>query len=286
MATYRDDELPLDQLKISFDQKLRYPSTLFRLTPALRDRLPLPVDLKDTAPIYTFLEDDVSKGRGFFVVTRVDGDQSMRRVHPSYTSSLKPHSYGLRRSPWNDLTSTQESGGAQDVCSRIVHYTAHPRLLPTSYIRYHRATNLRSNWIALGDSVMTLNPLFSEGCTKDFRGALSLHNVLRDALRTSANTLPFDFSTRFFKEQYNKTDMAWQNTRLMDYGVPMTVPLPGENLSSGKYLRWYIRQLQYLALTDDHAALVMYNSAMGLASPIDAFNPNIILKIFWRACVR
>jgi hypothetical protein len=26
---------------------------------------------------------------------------------------------------------------------------------PTSYVQYHRATNLPSNWVALGDSVMT-----------------------------------------------------------------------------------------------------------------------------------
>ncbi|KAJ6623829.1 hypothetical protein B0H10DRAFT_1943615 [Mycena sp. CBHHK59/15] len=123
-----------------------------------------------------------------------------------------------------------------------------------------------------------VNPLFGEGCTKAFRCALVLHKVLRQALTTSGNTLPSDFSTKFFAEQFDKTDWSWQNTRLME-------PAQGENLSAGAYLRWYITKLQRLAITDDDAAWVMYNSIGSLGSPIDAFYPRLVLKILWRACV-
>ncbi|KAJ7489465.1 hypothetical protein FB451DRAFT_691135 [Mycena latifolia] len=284
-------KLPLNLLKISFNQKLHYSSILFRITPEFHDRLPLPVELKDTGPVYTFLENSVEQGRGFFVLTRPDGHQLMAfvghhgtiRPQPKNLAELKVYVRGLNTVQAIPDWVFQILDMLEEVEQSAIVSTL--KVAPTSYMRYHQATNLPSNWIALGDSVMTLNPLFSEGCTKAFRCALALHNVLRRALATSGNKLPSNFSTKFFAEQFDKTDLAWQNTRLIDYGVPTTEPLSGESLSSGAYLRWYITQLQSLSITDDHAALVMYNSAMGLASPIDAFHPNLVLKILWRACI-
>ncbi len=36
----------------------------------------------------------------------------------------------------------------------------------SSYIRYERAVNLPSNWVALGDSVMRVNPIYGYGCSR------------------------------------------------------------------------------------------------------------------------
>ncbi|KAJ6560717.1 hypothetical protein B0H10DRAFT_1966858 [Mycena sp. CBHHK59/15] len=73
--------------------------------------------------------------------------------------------------------------------------------------------------------------------------------ALMPSQHLAGNTLPSDFSTKFFAEQFDKTDWSWQNTRLMDYGIPTTEPAQGENLSAGAYLRWYITKLQRLAIT-------------------------------------
>ncbi|KAJ6560732.1 hypothetical protein B0H10DRAFT_2118816 [Mycena sp. CBHHK59/15] len=291
-ATYPAGKLPLDKLKLSFDQKLRYSSMLFRITPAFHDRLPLPAHLKDTKPIYTFLEDDIDKGRRLFVLMRPDGNQIM--VFAGYhDGDIRPQPRTLAEIKLfvQNLTIVEDIPGwvfeIMDMLEEIEDSAVVSilKVAPTSYIRYHQATNLPSNWIALGDSAMTLNPLFGEGCTKAFRSALALHKVLRTSLTTSGNTLPSYFSTKFFAEQFDKTDWCWQNTRIMDYGIPMTEPLPGESLSSGAYLRWYITRLQRLSIIDDDAAWVMYNSSMGLGSAIDAFYPRLALKILWRACV-
>ncbi|KAJ7658947.1 hypothetical protein B0H17DRAFT_343339 [Mycena rosella] len=280
--------LPLNKLKISFDQKLRYTSIMFRLTPDFHDRLPLPADVRDTGPMYTFLEHGVEQGRCLFALTQPDGGQFLvfighhgdARPQPKNIAEVKAYVRGLHAvQPIPDYV-FEILDMLEDVEENASVATL--KLAPTSYVRYHQATNLPSNWIALGDSVMTLNPLFSEGCTKAFRGALALHNVLR---RTSGSTLPADFSIKFFAEHFDKTDLSWQNTRLIDYGVPTTEPASGESLSSGAGLRWYITQLQNLALVDDQAALVIYNSAMGLASPVDAFHPKLLLKVLWRACI-
>ncbi|KAJ7123948.1 hypothetical protein C8R43DRAFT_899299 [Mycena crocata] len=71
---YPSGKLPLDQLKISFDQKLRYSSMMFRVNQAWLDRMPLPPDIRNTGPMYTFLEDGVEQGRVLFALTRPDGD--------------------------------------------------------------------------------------------------------------------------------------------------------------------------------------------------------------------
>ncbi|KAJ7840164.1 hypothetical protein B0H14DRAFT_3140542 [Mycena olivaceomarginata] len=212
---YPSGKLPLDQLKISFNQKLRYTSLLFKIPPGLHDRLPFPEEYKKIKPIYT-----IGGVKEWIMNLRTVEDI------PCWIFEIL------------DMLEEIEDSAVVSVL----------KLAPTSYIRYHKATNLPSNFIAVGDSIMTVNPTFGEGCTKAFRGALCLHNVLR-RVKTTRNTLPANFSTKFFLEQFDKIDWAWQNTRLMDYGIPKTEPLPGESLSSGSYLRWYIAQLQRLSIT-------------------------------------
>ncbi|KAJ7737143.1 hypothetical protein DFH07DRAFT_985703, partial [Mycena maculata] len=287
-STYPAGKLPLDQCKISFDQKLRYSSMMFRINQAWLDRMPLPPDIKNTGPMYTFLEDGVEQGRVLFALTRPDGNTFLVFVGQHETSRPPPRNLAELKVYVAGLNTVQLIPDwvfkVMDMLEEVNDSAAvaNLKIAPTSYIRYHQATNLPSNYVAVGDSVMTLNPLFSEGCTKAFRGALGLHNVLR---ATFGTTLPSNFSTKFFAEHFDKTDLMWQNTRLIDYGVPTTEPVVGESLSSGSGLRWYISHLQHLAVTDEDAALVVYNSAVGLGSPIDAFNPNLVMKILWRACI-
>ncbi|KAJ7289372.1 hypothetical protein C8J57DRAFT_1277510 [Mycena rebaudengoi] len=275
--SYPAGKLPLDQLNVSFDQKLRYSSMMFCIDQFWLGRLSLPPDIKNDGPMYTFIEDGVEQGRVLFALMRPDGDTFLAfvgqhensRSPPKNLAELKAFVEGLnavQRIPdwvFEILDMLKE---VNDSVARLDLKKIEPA--PTSYVRYHRATYLPSNWVALGDSVMTC-------CTKAFKGALSLHNVLRAA--SGNNVLPSKFSTTFFAEHFDKTDLMWQNTRLMDYGVPTTEPIPSESLSSGAYLRWYISQLQHLALT-----MPPLSCTVGFGSPIDAFNPNIVMKILWR----
>ncbi|KAJ7169345.1 hypothetical protein C8R43DRAFT_1060176 [Mycena crocata] len=289
-TAYPAGKLPLAQLKIAIDQKLRYTTIVFRISPAFHDRLPFPSkDYKDTKPIYVFLEDGPENGRGMFVLTRADGDQVVLFVgHHGGDIRPQPRTMAEVKEWVRGCKITQEIPGwifeildmLEEIEDQAVVSFLKPA--PTSYIRYHQAVSIPSNFVALGDSVMTVNPTFGAGCTKAFRSALALHNVLRAAYNTSGTTVPADFSTKFFAETFDKTDWLWQNTRTSDYAFPTTEPAAGESLSSGKYLRWYIANLQRLALTDDDAAWAMFNSRMGLASSIDALYPRLVLKILGR----
>ncbi|KAJ7210450.1 hypothetical protein GGX14DRAFT_520458 [Mycena pura] len=292
-TSYPGATLPLDQLKISFDQKLRYSSMLFRISPEFHNCLPLPADLKDMKPIYTFIEDatgeTLAKGRATFILMRADGDQLVAfaghygtaRPQPKSLRELKEYARDLYAvTPIPDWVFKLLDMLEEIEDSAIVSLVKVP---PTTYVRYHRATNLPSNFVALGDSVMTVNPVFGEGCTKALRCAIALHTVLLRAQATSGRTLPATFATDFFAEEHAKTGWLWENTRVMDYGAPSTEPIAGESLQSGAFLRWYANWLQRLAATDGHAGLVMYELTCGFASPIDGFHPSLILKILWRA---
>ncbi|KAJ7031093.1 hypothetical protein C8F04DRAFT_1186148 [Mycena alexandri] len=238
-SAYPGGKLPLDQLKISFDQKLCYCSIMFRITPEFHDRLPLPADMKNTGPIYTFLDEEVEQGRTLFALTRPDGNQFLVftghhgtvRSPPQNLAELKEYVRGLRAvEPIPDWV-FEVLDMLEEVEKTAV--VAIVKIPPTSYVRYHRGTNLPSNWVALGDSTMTLNPLFSEGCTKAFKE----HQIIINGLRCAHDGA----ATR------------------------------------RKSVFWKIFALVY------HATPASGYQSVGLASPIDAFNPNLVLKIFWRA---
>lgn len=81
-SSYPAGKLPLDEIKVSYDQRLHYSSFMFSLTPSLRDLLPIPGGIENKGALYTFLEDVHSPGRHFFLVGAADGNRcsSLRLV--------------------------------------------------------------------------------------------------------------------------------------------------------------------------------------------------------------
>lgn len=81
------ERLPLDELRIAYDQKLHYTTQTFMLTADLVEKVPIPGGMKTQGAVFTFLEDQPSKGRRFFVVTKPDGH---RRACP-FSIRFLPH---------------------------------------------------------------------------------------------------------------------------------------------------------------------------------------------------
>ncbi|KAK7052361.1 hypothetical protein R3P38DRAFT_2859936 [Favolaschia claudopus] len=288
-STYPSGALPLDQLKISIDQKLRYTSITFNdISPERYDSLPWPPHLPGLKRrLYSFSEDggeeSIANGRRVFMLLRGDGQHlcvfaghyGTRQPQPNNMAEMKMYIRGMNtRKPMPDwifkILDMLEEHEVKASVSAL-------RVGPTTYVQYHRAVNLPSNYVALGDSVM--NGI--EGAAKATRCALSLHKTLYGALKTSKNALPTDFSIKFFSESYNKTDWTWQNTRIADYGMPTTEPIAGESLSSGAFMRRYGTHMQRLSTTDELVGWAMYNIIVGMSSPIDALHPHIVLKVLW-----
>ncbi|KIJ35409.1 hypothetical protein M422DRAFT_262371 [Sphaerobolus stellatus SS14] len=74
------------------------------------------------------------------------------------------------------------------------------------YIQYAKAKGLPSNFIAIGDSVMQLNPIKGQGASKACAEVVSLNKLLLDV---KGNTLPSDFGQNFFKLQATRTGGLW-----------------------------------------------------------------------------
>ncbi|KAF7310049.1 hypothetical protein MIND_00377900 [Mycena indigotica] len=272
----------MDPLKITIDQKLRYSTMLFKMDEKLQERLPFPDELQRILGVYMFLEDINEEtrrmGKAMFVIILVlfAGHYGAARAQPKTVDELPTYVQELRT-----LEPIPEwIFGIIDIL-REVQDTAIVSLVnppPTTYVQYHLARELPVNFVALGDSVMTINPVFGEGCTKALRCVMVLQKQLLDHREISAS-----FSSSFFEHLHIRTGWMWENTRTQDYGLPTTIPIPGESLSLGSFTRWYVKWFQRLAVTDSHAGRVMHDMVCGMSSPVDALHPHLIVKVCWAA---
>ncbi|KAF9041972.1 hypothetical protein BDZ89DRAFT_1128660 [Hymenopellis radicata] len=279
--------LPLKDLKISLDQKLQYTTMIVTLTPDLLKQLPIPGD-GATRPqaLFNCLEDIPSQGRRFFVMWKQEGNDLLFFGGQSNDSPPRLRCLDDMLQWVRSLTTFRDPVpdwvyDTLEMCKKVENtlHISQIRVPGTAHIRYHLAADIPSNFIAIGDSVMSVNPTFAQGSSKAFMGAVALNNTLRKV--KTAKQLPDNFSKQFFAQQHTKIDGYWQQTRLMDYGIPSTIPIPGESLSSGAWFRAYIRRLQLLATTDDHAALAMYNGIFGVGTPLDPLHPALVVKVLW-----
>ncbi|KAK0489411.1 hypothetical protein IW261DRAFT_413502 [Armillaria novae-zelandiae] len=283
-AEYPRGRLPLDELKIAYDQKIRYSTLHFHVPKEVGNRLPgLLTDYDDCGPIYNCTTDYNVDHRSIYA-QRVEGDivqvccgawgdadlpQTLDEVK-NYVRTMST------KKPIPDwfFSCLDILGEVQDsmTCSRV-------RVPPTSYVRFENAVNLPSNWVAIGDSVMRVNPVFGQGCTKALLGAVCLNTMLVGVKTPVA--LPRKFSQIFFRTHGAKIAPLWTGVKAGDYGYETTIPVPGEHLSKGWFLRWYIRKLHILAFTDKQAGSSLWHVKMFLAPPIDNMQLGLVLKIAW-----
>ncbi len=72
---YTSNQLPLDELRIAYDQKLHYSTLQFHVPPELGRKLPgLPYPYDDCGPIYCNSPSDPTKDNRCMYSQRVDGD--------------------------------------------------------------------------------------------------------------------------------------------------------------------------------------------------------------------
>ncbi|KAK0202394.1 hypothetical protein DFS33DRAFT_1339752 [Desarmillaria ectypa] len=146
----------------------------------------------------------------------------------------------------------------------------------SSYVRYESAVNLPSNYVAMGDSVMRVNPVYGQGCSKAIFGAVCLQKLLMNS-----TAIPRDFSKKYFSVHAEKIKPVWMSLKASDYSFSTTIPLPGETLSKGSWLRWYMKKLTIVAFTDEQAGSVIWHVRSLLAPPSDAFQLGLMLKVCW-----
>ncbi|KAK0486200.1 hypothetical protein IW261DRAFT_1549089 [Armillaria novae-zelandiae] len=260
---YTKNQLPLDKLKISYDQKLHYSTLQFCVPPELGRRLPgLPVPYDECGVIYCLFTDSAKDHRVMYS-QRVDGD-FLQVAFLAWGECELPTTL-------EEVKACARSLEVEDTmtCSRL----AFPG---SSYIRYEKAVNLPSNWIALGDSVMRVNPIYGQGCTKAFFGPLCLNTLLQNL-----TAIPRGFSKKYFDMHAAKIGPLWHATKTGDYAYPTTIPVAGETLAKGSWIRWYMKKIYVVALNDAQAGSALWHSRVLLAPSTDMFQLGLIVKVLW-----
>ncbi|KAK0442351.1 hypothetical protein EV421DRAFT_1710715 [Armillaria borealis] len=282
--TYPSGKLPFDELKIAYDQKIVYSTVKFRVPPELGKRLPgLPASFDKCGLIYACIADPVLDCRGI-TIQRIEGNlvQVCCAVFgagelPQTLEQIKKYAQSIvTRVPiplwFFQILDMLDEVEDTMTCSQVPFAGA-------SYIRFDKAVSLPPNWIAIGDSVMKVNPLFGQGIVKALMGAICLNTLLQK--RDATAGIPKDFSAEFFEMQGNKISPFWDADKVWDYGYHTTVPIAGEKLADSWFLRWYTRQLIKLSFDDVQVGSILWHVNMQLAPPIDAMHPGIVLKVLW-----
>ncbi|KAK0466730.1 uncharacterized protein EV420DRAFT_1474171 [Desarmillaria tabescens] len=247
---YTRNQLPLDELKIAYDQKLHYSTLQFHVTPELGRKAPWPPDFDGDIILWV-----TAASRRLLRKARLSSRSLV-------TEKPIPETFFAMLDMLDEVKDTM-------TCSRV-------RFPGSSHIRYERAVNLPSNWVALGDSVMRVNPVYGQGCSKAFYGALCLNKLL-----CNSTSIPKDFSKKYFSSHAEKIKPIWASLKAGDYAYKTTIPVPGETLSEGSWARWYAKKLTILSFTDEQAGSAMWHVRMLLAPPIDVLQFGLILKVAW-----
>lgn len=162
---------------------------------------------------------------------------------------------------------------------------------PTSPIYAHRATanrllhyekvNLPQGFVALGDAVCALCPIYGQGITVSALGAV----VLRDWLNSSKKGLCVDN----FQNSLAQINLPhWGLATTLDLGFSTTLmksdiysPVT-QKRKPGKisqFLNWYIKQFLLNTTRDANLTLVWLKVVNLLKSPLSFFNPLIVIRV-------
>ncbi|KAF9031534.1 hypothetical protein BDZ89DRAFT_621350 [Hymenopellis radicata] len=293
-STRHAEQLSLDVLKVSFDPKIRYSTIRCVVTSSLAQRLPVPGGFDNhDGGIFTLVADTLMDSR-YLACVKYEGNSVLICCGARGSESLPVDLAGVRDHVaaihvthpipdwfWGFLKMLNEVEDTMTHSSVCVP--------PSFWTHYENATNLPSNWIAIGDSVARINPVFGQGCPKVLLGVSCLNSLLHAADKASeqqkkTRSLPSDFSCRFFRMQAAKIAPLWDTPKSIDYGFTTTIPIAGETLELGSFRRWFIRQLQLLSTTDQQAGSLLWHGQMMLNSTsIDALHPILLAKILWFA---
>ncbi|KAF9493494.1 hypothetical protein BDN71DRAFT_1394896 [Pleurotus eryngii] len=280
-------------LRISYDHKLRYVTVTFDNIGDLVQDLPIPGGFDQAGFIYTYYA-HCKWGNEGFVLTRMDNTKIVQLccggwgdVHlPKEKEDILPYVHsvkGARPAPqWVTrvvavLLESEEKGDAT--------ITFKPLKIPApSFVQYYKIThNLPSNFIAVGDSEMQLNPLFAQGCSKALFGAMTLNTVLHNCVASEwLGRLPKNFSTLYFKRSHNTLEDIWSviSTKAIDYGYSTTIPIKGENRTKeGAIVRWYAYHAARAAERDEEVASALWHVRMLATPQVELFKPRVILGV-------
>ncbi|KIY64759.1 hypothetical protein CYLTODRAFT_401464 [Cylindrobasidium torrendii FP15055 ss-10] len=263
---------PLDSITETYHPKMNYCTSHFALTPEMAERVPMSTYLLPAAGdvsrcLIMFQQDHLS-------IAISCGAWGSSKDLPTTLEGIREHVAGMGytapKHVWDVLDMLKEV--EDTITSSLVRCPA------SFWTHYERvADQLPVNYVAIGDSVGRVNPVFGQGASKALIGAIGMNTLLHEV-----QGIDNDFAKRVHKAQAGRMKRFWSGTKSADYTHSTTIPAAGETLEHGNIPRLFVRYIQILAPTDFRAARLAWKNMMALdGTSIDIFSPMLFSKILW-----
>ncbi|KZT31770.1 hypothetical protein SISSUDRAFT_1056272 [Sistotremastrum suecicum HHB10207 ss-3] len=286
---------PLKVAKDIYDPKMFYTTCEFEVQPSMMDKVEVSGGYGNARGILLYIPDPRTDRRTLYIFKREHS--TLQIACGGWDISDRPRSIDDLRTFISGFKSSEAEPVPGYVfqildvlelnkCGESATYTD-AKCAPCYFTKYHDVLDkVPTNFIAIGDSVMRLNPARSQGCTKAMIGAATLSGVLNQTMpffdtESSDVYLPKDFGKKFWKRHSDRIAPLWTESKAGDYGWESTIPVEGETLKDGALLRWYGRNFLSVAFKNEHVATVLYNSSMFIAPGSDAISPGIVIRVLW-----
>ncbi|KAF7340265.1 hypothetical protein MVEN_01945400 [Mycena venus] len=204
-----------DNIRCSYNGNLRYVTMCFTVPPELAATLPIPEHALNAAGIYSNAP-HFELGSSFVGLVKTDNNTMQLLVGNSGDDDGP-----LPETAAEVVQFISEIKGHAPIPSWFLETTAilckygNPSFdnikIPTqSYVQYHRlpAGDLPSNFVAIGDANLQLNPIHGQGFAKTILNGIALDTLLRSL--NPMRPLPKDFSARYFKKNSSYTHGLWR----------------------------------------------------------------------------
>ncbi|KAJ7134915.1 hypothetical protein C8R43DRAFT_1239203 [Mycena crocata] len=250
-----------NNLHHSYNAQLRYITITFAVPPDLAAKLPIPEAQTQTSVVYLYVPHN-EEGSSLVALFITDNDTMQLLIEDSYGAALPqtaveivPFITGFQGFDAPIRAWVMETIGF--LCEHGNPSFDSLKISPQSYVQYHNLPpeSLPSNFVALGDATLQLNPTFGHGFVKVMMNGLALNSLLH-AVHPSVTGLPAGFSARYFQSIAPCMQALWDSTRLHDYGNPTCKPVEGETKDAGRFMRWFERRLLSAATQDEEVASV------------------------------
>ncbi|KAF7794180.1 hypothetical protein EIP86_005311 [Pleurotus ostreatoroseus] len=273
-------------VRLEYDQRLYYVTITFDVSESMKTSMPIPGGYEDAGWLYTFVPHPKLTNTGF-VLGKMDND----------TMQLCCGGWGDVNLPLeaDDIEPFVKSLNAHEPVPswlvetlQILVSEGSPRfkslkIRPCSNIQYHKVPDLPVNFVAVGDSMLQLNPIYAQGCSKAMMGVTTLNSLLRSShpvVRPGQDDLlPTSFSKTYFRAVGHHGQALWDSTKTFDYGFSSTRPVKGESLSTGAFARWYLDLFIDAAMRDKDLASIMWHVRMLLSPHTDMASPSALWKV-------
>ncbi|KAF7327955.1 hypothetical protein MKEN_00375700 [Mycena kentingensis (nom. inval.)] len=273
-----------DHIKCSYDPNMRYMTCTFLVTSDLVDRLPIPQAQKETPVAYAYFPHDDTQScfLGLSIndgnaVQILFGDTGMGHL-PGSADELLPF---LER--YQGFAKPLPSWLFDTV--RLLVQECVPEFDPINlnllaFIQYHllRPGALPSNFVAVGDASVYLNPVHGQGFAKAMLNCITLNALLH---ADSSARIPRDFSARYFNHSAKMMKGLWDATKLQDYGSTSCIPAIGETKETGRIARWVTARLITASTKDSEIASTLWHVRQMLAADAALFAPTVLWKVIW-----